>query len=197
MRKLLNWKYGFTLIELMIIMTIIAILVVLGIVAIQTARKASRDTIRRDVVKSVMMALEQYYVVNKKYPDPCPGTMCTGVTLTSLMWQTDFDPYLDDNLSDPTGGIIKKPGFPTSCTTIEDPDGDPCWRYEYTVQKDSIDQVIMKYDLWILTESKCPCKPYSPGGACSRPPIHNDMIIFEPSCIEIFSTEPLNYNLPE
>ncbi len=70
----LDRKKGFTLIELMIVMAIIAILAVLGIMAIQTARMTARDTQRKDNVKKVQIALEEWYIIYKSYPrlGDCP-----------------------------------------------------------------------------------------------------------------------------
>jgi len=64
---------GFTLVELLVVMAIIAVLVTLIITAINIARRASRDTQRRNNANSIKAALEDNYSRNKVYPDT-PGT---------------------------------------------------------------------------------------------------------------------------
>ena len=59
---------GFTLIELLVVMAIIAVLVTLIIAAINIARRASRDTARRNNMNATKAALEEYFAQNKMYP---------------------------------------------------------------------------------------------------------------------------------
>ena len=59
---------GFTLIELLVVMAIIAVLVTLIVAAINIARRASRDTARRNNTNAIKAALEEYFAQNKMYP---------------------------------------------------------------------------------------------------------------------------------
>lgn len=67
MFKFLKEKKGFTLIELMVVISIGAILIALGTVSYTTAQKKSRDAKRRGDMKGTANAFEQYYSVNGEY----------------------------------------------------------------------------------------------------------------------------------
>ena len=55
---------GFTLLELLVVISIIGILMALGVVAYSTAQKKSRDAKRRGDMKSIQSGFEQYYAEN-------------------------------------------------------------------------------------------------------------------------------------
>ena len=60
---------GFTLLELLVVISIIGILIALGVVAYSTAQKRGRDAQRRGDMKAISAALEQYYADNtSSYP---------------------------------------------------------------------------------------------------------------------------------
>lgn len=62
---------GFTLLELMVAISIIAILITLGLSSYATAQKKGRDTRRKGDIKDIRTALEQYYsVCGFQYPTP-------------------------------------------------------------------------------------------------------------------------------
>lgn len=100
MKKLLPASKGFTLIELMVVVTIIAFLSVIGIVAFTNAQKQARDGRRRADIEAIATALEsnrtagQYPVVNcasttifaggKCPTDPDPAKSYTGIPLPDL-----------------------------------------------------------------------------------------------------------------
>ncbi len=58
---------GFTLIELMVVISILAILVTIGVTSYSTIRKNSRDSIRKSDLHTIQNALEQYYGKNEAY----------------------------------------------------------------------------------------------------------------------------------
>ena len=64
---------GFTLLELLVVISIIGILIAIGSAAFITAQKKGRDAKRRADMKAYQTVLEQYYAENDKY-DVC-GTM--------------------------------------------------------------------------------------------------------------------------
>jgi len=66
-------KSGFSLVELMVVVSIIAILMALGSVSYTTAQKKARDASRRGDMRSIQNAMEQYYVANGEYPNGCGG----------------------------------------------------------------------------------------------------------------------------
>jgi len=68
MRKLL--PNGFTLVELLVVITIIAILSMVGIVAFTDAQKNARDGKRKADMNAVAKALESNYSANSANPYP-------------------------------------------------------------------------------------------------------------------------------
>lgn len=67
-------RLGFTLLELLIVIAIIGILVSVGTASYSSAQFKARNSRRKQDMKSVQSALEQYYGVNNEYPaasTPC------------------------------------------------------------------------------------------------------------------------------
>jgi general secretion pathway protein G len=62
---------GFSLIELMVVVSIMAILMAVGAVSYTTAQKKGRDAKRRTDMKAVQNGFEQYYSLNNTYVTPC------------------------------------------------------------------------------------------------------------------------------
>jgi len=61
-------KKGFSLIELLIVISIMAILASLALSAFSTARKQARDTQRKSDLTQYKTALESYYTAKNSYP---------------------------------------------------------------------------------------------------------------------------------
>lgn len=59
---------GFTLVELLISITIIAILSALGLVGYSLVLKSARDSRRQADIKTIQSALEQFHADQKSYP---------------------------------------------------------------------------------------------------------------------------------
>lgn len=59
---------GFTLVELLIVITIIALLLAIGLVIFQNVLKDGRDAKRQSDLKLIQSALEQYHGDQKHYP---------------------------------------------------------------------------------------------------------------------------------
>jgi prepilin-type N-terminal cleavage/methylation domain-containing protein len=62
---------GFTLLELLVTISIIGILMALATVSFTTAQRNGRDSRRRGDVENTRKALEQYYAINTEYPPDC------------------------------------------------------------------------------------------------------------------------------
>lgn len=60
-------KKGFTLIELMVVITVIAILATISLFGIGRSQAAARDTQRQQIMGSLRTALERYYADNGQY----------------------------------------------------------------------------------------------------------------------------------
>ncbi|MBI2011635.1 type II secretion system protein [Candidatus Daviesbacteria bacterium] len=66
--NILKSKRGFTLVELIVTITIIAVLSAVALTTYSSAQTKARDHRRKQDIKSIQTALELYYSVNKKYP---------------------------------------------------------------------------------------------------------------------------------
>jgi prepilin-type N-terminal cleavage/methylation domain-containing protein len=62
---------GFSLLELLVVISIIGILIALGTAAFSTAQRKSRDAKRRGDVKAIQNAFEQYNADNSAYGASC------------------------------------------------------------------------------------------------------------------------------
>ncbi len=94
-------NFGFTLIELMVVISVIAILSTIALFGLNSAQKAARDTQRTTTMRGIRTALECYYSVMGLYPDPATfnwGALNTTLNPTSpattcFSLATVKDPY--------------------------------------------------------------------------------------------------------
>lgn len=76
-------RAGFTLLELLVVISIIAILITVGLTSFSTSQRKGRDTKRKSDIKEVQNALEQYYsVCGYQYPLPT-GSFYTSINCSS------------------------------------------------------------------------------------------------------------------
>ena len=73
--KNINTKYkiGFTLVELLVVISIISILSSIVYASFGDARKSARDDIRKTDLKSMELAVRLYKAQNGRYPSACRG----------------------------------------------------------------------------------------------------------------------------
>ena len=71
--KKINNIFGFTLVELLVVMAIVSVLVTLGIGGFSTSQMRGRDGARKSDLKQISSALELYYTDYNKYPDILPA----------------------------------------------------------------------------------------------------------------------------
>src|SRR3990167_4460210 len=84
-------KKGFTLVELLIAISIIAIISAVGITSYSQAQKLGRDFKRKQDLRSIATALELFHQKYKRYP--CTGTAVHWEnSLTPASWILDRDP---------------------------------------------------------------------------------------------------------
>lgn len=75
----LKTKRGFTLIEIMVVVSIIGILVSILVLSFNEARQNSRDNARKASLKQLQLALETYKAQNGRYPEK-------GCSYTGTQW---------------------------------------------------------------------------------------------------------------
>ena len=92
--------FGFTLIEILVVIGIISVLIGLGVVSYSTAQKKSRDARRQSDVQAIRDAYEQYYsICSFDYPSYTVGSVPSTVVCASpaetIMETVPSDPLGD------------------------------------------------------------------------------------------------------
>lgn len=73
-------KKAFTLVELMVVITVIAILMTIAIVSFTRIQKQARDTKRKADVRTLQTALQAYYTENQTYPISIDETLVSNLS---------------------------------------------------------------------------------------------------------------------
>ncbi len=83
---------GFTIVELVVVLTIIGILTTMTAVTYMQTQKEARDTKRNADITLMQNELEKYYDKHGEYPPGCPASTCTDAPLTANLSTTiDID----------------------------------------------------------------------------------------------------------
>ncbi|HJM04668.1 MAG TPA: putative Ig domain-containing protein [Candidatus Saccharimonadaceae bacterium] len=90
---------GFTILELLVVITVIGILASIVIVSYQGIQERSRDAERDSSITEIKIALEKYYADNSQFPAACSFD---GVTCSANNLIVPLAPYLSTFPSDPT-----------------------------------------------------------------------------------------------
>lgn len=76
---------GFTLVELLVAMSVIALLMAITIVSYDSLTKNARDAQRKSDLKQIQSGLEQYYRDQGFYPASSPSPLTAGAVMTNLI----------------------------------------------------------------------------------------------------------------
>jgi len=85
-------RKGFTIIELIVVISIIGILASLGISSYSNVQKNARNSKRKGDLKQLSLALADYYSQNGRYPSTCPGGALT-CAYSASSWYSDTGCY--------------------------------------------------------------------------------------------------------
>lgn len=96
-------KKAFTIVELLVVISIISILLSIGIYSVTAARKRSRDTERKSDLQSIQVALESYKSNKKQYPNTQTNPMSDGGVENI---------YTDPGCVDVTNTTLQNPWIP-------------------------------------------------------------------------------------
>lgn len=80
---------GFTLVELLVVISIISILASIALVSFRSTQMKGRDAQRKSDLKQMANALELYYSDYGKYPDGTADGKITGCSGNPCTWGTD------------------------------------------------------------------------------------------------------------
>ena len=88
-------KSGFTLVELLVVITIIGILATIGLDAFQSSQMRARDAERKSDLRQMSSALELFYADYGRYPNDSNGLIVgcpysSGGTSTNCVWGRGF-----------------------------------------------------------------------------------------------------------
>lgn len=91
-------RSAFTLVEVLVVITIIGLLAILAFNSYLGVQRRSRDTIRKGNLKNIQNALEQYYsICGYVYPTPGSG----GIVASPLRCTSPFQTFLNPVPRDP------------------------------------------------------------------------------------------------
>jgi len=77
---------GFTLVELLVVISILGILASIALVSFTSSQMRGRDTQRKSDLKQISSALELFYSDYGKYPDESGGSIIACPTGTLCVW---------------------------------------------------------------------------------------------------------------
>ncbi len=103
MRMTHSPRRGFTLVELLVVISIIGVLMSLTLPAVNSAREAGRNAVCKNSIGNIGKALINYDGQKKKFPGYA-GNKTSSNTTTGVSWAVALLPFLDDNADNPQLG---------------------------------------------------------------------------------------------
>lgn len=97
MTQHLKAKKGFTLVELMIVITVIAILATIGVISFTRVQAQTRDTKRKADMRAVSTALQAYFTEKQTYPTQLSDLVPTYVPTLPVDPQNGSQYVYDNN----------------------------------------------------------------------------------------------------
>jgi type II secretion system protein G len=94
-------RRGFTILELLVVITVIGILASIVIVSYQGIQERSRDAERDSDIVLMKTALEKYYADNSQFPSVCAGGV-NNASCPAAFLAGDLGPYIQNMPEDPT-----------------------------------------------------------------------------------------------
>src|SRR3989344_1252314 len=95
---------GFTLIEIMVAISIVAILATIGIIAYTQAQKVGRDAKRKQDMRALQVALELYYQKNSGFPSFSTGVLSFNDPNWPILFGSTPQDYINQIPTDPLNG---------------------------------------------------------------------------------------------
>jgi len=119
----INNKFGFTLVELLVTISIIAVLTSIGVVFYQNSKQKADDAKRRQDLLNIQEAFEQYYAAEGSYPASCPSV---GSSLTTTGGDALLDMMPDDPNDSQNYGTNCDSSYYCFSALLNDTDGGNC-----------------------------------------------------------------------
>ncbi len=168
-------KGGFTLIELMVVVSIIAILSTIGLVGYQVVTKNARDAKRQSDLKAIQSALEQYHADQFYYPFPAGASGWSSTNGCNANYENAGWFTVTCALKSPPNGsktyLNKIPNDPL-CSDYLCSGNTTIKRYLYTVPSGCNNTSIPCKSYCLYAQLENPPSPPPPSG-CSYPTGYN------------------------
>jgi type II secretion system protein G len=144
---------GFTLVELLVAITILGVLATVGLSTFTSAQARGRDTQRKSDLKQIVTALELYYSDHETYPASNSGKIagCPSTTSTACVWGGSPSEFTD-----------------TKTSYFKNLPKDPFSNYNYYYRTVSVNAAVVGFQLYARLEN--PKDIDCLGGNCGSPP---------------------------